>query len=111
MISTLRGHLGPLTAAEFCPWNKDVLVTISEDRTFKVTTLENFTNNFFTFIHFDFMAIISVNIIIPSTAQSVMKLQQIQDYNQTLCNLSPQVWDFKDAAVRYDSFVLSGMTS
>ncbi|XP_029687621.1 WD repeat-containing protein 27-like [Takifugu rubripes] len=52
VISTLRGHLGPLTAAEFCPWNKDVLVTVSEDRTFKV-------------------------------------------------------WDFKDAAVRYDSFVLS----
>uniref|UniRef100_A0A667ZLP8 Uncharacterized protein n=1 Tax=Myripristis murdjan TaxID=586833 RepID=A0A667ZLP8_9TELE len=33
--SMLTGHLGPLTAAEFCPWNKEVLVTISEDRTFK----------------------------------------------------------------------------
>lgn len=111
MISTLRGHLGPLTAAEFCPWNKDVLVTISEDRTFKVTTLENFTNSFFTFFYFDFTAIISVDIIIPSAAQSVMELQQIQYYNQMLCNLSLQVWDFKDAAVRHDSFVLSGMTS
>lgn len=35
-ISTLTSHLGPLTSAEFCPWNDDILVTISEDRTFKV---------------------------------------------------------------------------
>ncbi|XP_029926977.1 WD repeat-containing protein 27 [Myripristis murdjan] len=38
--SMLTGHLGPLTAAEFCPWNKEVLVTISEDRTFKVWDLK-----------------------------------------------------------------------
>lgn len=36
VISTETSHLGPLTSAEFCPWNEDVLVTISEDRTFKV---------------------------------------------------------------------------
>lgn len=36
VISTMTSHLGPLTSAEFCPWNEDVLVTISEDRTFKV---------------------------------------------------------------------------
>lgn len=36
VISTMSSHLGPLTSAEFCPWNEDVLVTISEDRTFKV---------------------------------------------------------------------------
>ncbi|XP_053731885.1 WD repeat-containing protein 27 isoform X1 [Synchiropus splendidus] len=35
-ISTMSGHLGPLTAAEFCPWNEDILVTTSEDRTFRV---------------------------------------------------------------------------
>ncbi|CAB1338469.1 unnamed protein product [Coregonus sp. 'balchen'] len=35
VLSVLAGHLGPLTAAEFCPWNKDILVSISEDRTFK----------------------------------------------------------------------------
>ncbi|XP_044070615.1 WD repeat-containing protein 27 isoform X7 [Siniperca chuatsi] len=40
VISTLTGHLGPLTSAEFCPWNKDVLVTTSEDRTFKVWDLK-----------------------------------------------------------------------
>ncbi|XP_047459428.1 WD repeat-containing protein 27 isoform X2 [Mugil cephalus] len=40
MISTLTGHLGPLTSAEFCPWNKDILVTTSEDRTFKVWDLK-----------------------------------------------------------------------
>ncbi|XP_051233705.1 WD repeat-containing protein 27 isoform X2 [Dicentrarchus labrax] len=40
VISTLTGHLGPLTSAEFCPWNKDILVTTSEDRTFKVWDLK-----------------------------------------------------------------------
>ncbi|XP_037639064.1 WD repeat-containing protein 27 isoform X2 [Sebastes umbrosus] len=40
VISTLTSHLGPLTSAEFCPWNKDVLVTASEDRTFKVWDLK-----------------------------------------------------------------------
>ncbi|XP_076599627.1 WD repeat-containing protein 27 [Chaetodon auriga] len=40
VISTLTGHLGPLTSAEFCPWNQDILVTTSEDRTFKVWDLK-----------------------------------------------------------------------
>ncbi|XP_008278894.1 WD repeat-containing protein 27 [Stegastes partitus] len=40
VISTLNGHLGPLTSAEFCPWNKDIVVTTSEDRTFKVWDLK-----------------------------------------------------------------------
>ncbi|XP_068424084.1 WD repeat-containing protein 27 isoform X2 [Clinocottus analis] len=41
MISTLTCHLRPLTSAEFCPWNKDILVTTSEDRTFKVWDLKS----------------------------------------------------------------------
>uniref|UniRef100_A0A665WYR8 WD repeat domain 27 n=1 Tax=Echeneis naucrates TaxID=173247 RepID=A0A665WYR8_ECHNA len=36
VISSLTGHLGHLTSAEFCPWNEDILITTSEDRTFKV---------------------------------------------------------------------------
>ncbi|XP_076021503.1 WD repeat-containing protein 27 [Genypterus blacodes] len=40
LISTLTGHLGPLTAAEFCPWDKDILVTTSLDRTFKLWDLK-----------------------------------------------------------------------
>lgn len=36
VISIMTSHLGPLTSAEFCPWDEDVFVTISEDRTFKV---------------------------------------------------------------------------
>ncbi|XP_020488469.2 WD repeat-containing protein 27 [Labrus bergylta] len=40
VISSLKRHLAPVTSAEFCPWNKDVLVTTSEDRTFKVWDLK-----------------------------------------------------------------------
>ncbi|XP_074531549.1 WD repeat-containing protein 27 isoform X2 [Halichoeres trimaculatus] len=40
VISTLSSHLAPVTSAEFCPWNRDILVTISEDRTFKVWDLK-----------------------------------------------------------------------
>uniref|UniRef100_A0A3P8V4C8 WD repeat domain 27 n=1 Tax=Cynoglossus semilaevis TaxID=244447 RepID=A0A3P8V4C8_CYNSE len=40
VIHTLTGHLGPLISAEFCPWNKNLLVTTSEDRTFKVWDLK-----------------------------------------------------------------------
>ncbi|XP_063731267.1 WD repeat-containing protein 27 [Eleginops maclovinus] len=40
VIFTFTNHLGPLTSAEFCPWNKDILVTTSEDRTFKVLDLK-----------------------------------------------------------------------
>ncbi|XP_021170339.2 WD repeat-containing protein 27 [Fundulus heteroclitus] len=40
VICTLKGHLGPLTSAEFCPWNPNVLVSTSEDRTFKVWDLK-----------------------------------------------------------------------
>ncbi|KAM9364952.1 WD repeat-containing protein 27 [Pholidichthys leucotaenia] len=43
LISTLKGHLGPITSAEFCPWNKDILVTTSEDRTFIVWDLKTET--------------------------------------------------------------------
>ncbi|XP_039857960.1 WD repeat-containing protein 27 [Simochromis diagramma] len=39
-IHTLTGHLGPVTSAEFCPWNNDILVTTSEDRTFRVWDLK-----------------------------------------------------------------------
>ncbi|KAK0154637.1 WD repeat-containing protein 27 [Merluccius polli] len=39
-LCTLSGHLGPLTAAEFCPWDEEILATISEDRTFKVWDLK-----------------------------------------------------------------------
>nr|XP_020458908.1 WD repeat-containing protein 27 isoform X2 [Monopterus albus] len=40
VISTLTGHLGILTSSEFCPWNTDILITTSEDRTFKVWDLK-----------------------------------------------------------------------
>ncbi|XP_070112290.1 WD repeat-containing protein 27 isoform X10 [Equus caballus] len=32
----LEGHRGPVTAAEFCAWRARVLVSVSEDRSFKV---------------------------------------------------------------------------
>ncbi|XP_009073546.1 PREDICTED: WD repeat-containing protein 27 [Acanthisitta chloris] len=36
ILAELDGHLAPVTAAEFCTWEKSVLISVSEDRTFKV---------------------------------------------------------------------------
>ncbi|XP_051936090.1 WD repeat-containing protein 27 isoform X2 [Hippocampus zosterae] len=49
-ISTLTGHLGPVTSAEFCTWDKNILVTTSEDRTFKVWDLQTETVFYQSFI-------------------------------------------------------------
>ncbi|XP_048210416.1 WD repeat-containing protein 27 isoform X1 [Perognathus longimembris pacificus] len=32
----LQGHCGSVTAVEFCPWQAEVLISVSEDRSFKV---------------------------------------------------------------------------
>ncbi|XP_072369231.1 WD repeat-containing protein 27 isoform X3 [Scyliorhinus torazame] len=42
ILAVLEGHLAVVTAAEFCPWQVNILVSISEDRTFKVW---DFTSN------------------------------------------------------------------
>lgn len=39
-VAVLEGHDGPVTAAEFCPHYTATLVSISEDRTFKVNALD-----------------------------------------------------------------------
>ncbi|XP_032071925.1 WD repeat-containing protein 27 [Thamnophis elegans] len=36
ILAELEGHLAPVTAAEFCTWEKNILISISEDRSFKV---------------------------------------------------------------------------
>ncbi|XP_043928751.1 WD repeat-containing protein 27 [Protopterus annectens] len=36
IIAVLEGHLDLVTAAEFCSWKDNVLVSVSEDRTFKI---------------------------------------------------------------------------
>ncbi|ELK09993.1 WD repeat-containing protein 27 [Pteropus alecto] len=35
-LAELEGHQGPVTAAEFCPWQAHVIISVSEDRSFKV---------------------------------------------------------------------------
>ncbi|NXS88702.1 WDR27 protein, partial [Erpornis zantholeuca] len=35
LLAELGGHLAPVTAAEFCTWEKSMLISVSEDRTFK----------------------------------------------------------------------------
>ncbi|XP_060577930.1 WD repeat-containing protein 27-like isoform X2 [Ruditapes philippinarum] len=42
-IAVLEGHNGTVTAAEFCPHYTSTLVSISDDRTFKVWNLEDLT--------------------------------------------------------------------
>ncbi|XP_056617550.1 WD repeat-containing protein 27 isoform X5 [Triplophysa dalaica] len=36
VLAVLKAHLGPVTTSEFCPWDFNLLISISEDRTFKV---------------------------------------------------------------------------
>ncbi|XP_051667099.1 WD repeat-containing protein 27 isoform X2 [Manacus candei] len=36
ILAKLDGHLAPVTATEFCTWEKSMLISVSEDRTFKV---------------------------------------------------------------------------
>ncbi|XP_045860106.1 WD repeat-containing protein 27 [Meles meles] len=35
-LAELEGHRGAVTAAEFCPWQTRIIVSVSEDRSFKV---------------------------------------------------------------------------
>ncbi|XP_039737788.1 WD repeat-containing protein 27 isoform X4 [Pteropus medius] len=35
-LAELEGHQGPVTAAEFCSWQAHVIISVSEDRSFKV---------------------------------------------------------------------------
>ncbi|NXP07435.1 WDR27 protein, partial [Thinocorus orbignyianus] len=39
VLVELDGHLAPVTAAEFCTWEKNMLISVSEDRTFKARKL------------------------------------------------------------------------
>lgn len=43
VVATLEGHNGNVTCAEFCPHYRSTLVSISEDRTYKVWNLEDFS--------------------------------------------------------------------
>ncbi|XP_043367259.1 WD repeat-containing protein 27 isoform X2 [Dermochelys coriacea] len=36
ILTELEGHLAPVTAAEFCTWERNMLISVSEDRSFKV---------------------------------------------------------------------------
>ncbi|KFO31263.1 WD repeat-containing protein 27 [Fukomys damarensis] len=36
VLVELEGHQGPVTAVEFCPWQSHMLISLSEDRSFKV---------------------------------------------------------------------------
>ncbi|KAM5228748.1 WD repeat-containing protein 27 [Ctenodactylus gundi] len=36
VLVELAGHRGPVTAVEFCPWQAHILISVSEDRSFKV---------------------------------------------------------------------------
>lgn len=42
-LAELEGHLAPVTAAEFCTWEKNVLISVSEDRSFKARSLHLLT--------------------------------------------------------------------
>ncbi|KAF7253542.1 WD repeat-containing protein 27, partial [Varanus komodoensis] len=39
IVAELEGHLAPVTAAEFCTWETNILISVSEDRSFKARKL------------------------------------------------------------------------
>nr|XP_020827736.1 WD repeat-containing protein 27 isoform X2 [Phascolarctos cinereus] len=36
VLAELKGHVGPVTAVEFCTWQTNIIISVSEDRGFKV---------------------------------------------------------------------------
>ncbi|XP_074044180.1 WD repeat-containing protein 27 isoform X3 [Macrotis lagotis] len=36
LLTELKGHVGPVTAVEFCTWQTNKMISVSEDRSFKV---------------------------------------------------------------------------
>ncbi|XP_036624105.1 LOW QUALITY PROTEIN: WD repeat-containing protein 27 [Trichosurus vulpecula] len=36
VLTELKGHVGPVTAVEFCTWQRNIIISVSEDRSFKV---------------------------------------------------------------------------
>ncbi|XP_007484982.2 WD repeat-containing protein 27 isoform X1 [Monodelphis domestica] len=36
ILKELEGHVGPVTAVEFCTWQTNIIISVSEDRSFKV---------------------------------------------------------------------------
>ncbi|XP_055083469.1 WD repeat-containing protein 27 [Periophthalmus magnuspinnatus] len=79
-ISSLTGHLGSLTSAEFCSWNNNILVTTSEDRTFKVWDLQTESVNYQSFV------------LSGSPLISVIFLPETQQF--CIGSLDGQVWCF-----------------
>ncbi|NWS70009.1 WDR27 protein, partial [Crotophaga sulcirostris] len=45
ILAELNGHLAPVTAAEFCTWEKSMLVSVSEDRTFKARKVWDYSTS------------------------------------------------------------------
>ncbi|GAB5572062.1 WD repeat-containing protein 27 isoform X14 [Prionailurus iriomotensis] len=43
-LAVLEGHRGPVTAAEFCPWQTHIIISVSEDRSFKQKHYANSTS-------------------------------------------------------------------
>ncbi|NXX89287.1 WDR27 protein, partial [Centropus bengalensis] len=43
VLAELNGHLAPVTAAEFCTWEESILISVSEDRTFKASEVWDYS--------------------------------------------------------------------
>ncbi|NWQ68227.1 WDR27 protein, partial [Neopipo cinnamomea] len=48
IIAKLDGHLAPVTATEFCTWENSMLISVSEDRTFKARKLYLYMSLFYS---------------------------------------------------------------
>ncbi|NXA61178.1 WDR27 protein, partial [Mohoua ochrocephala] len=45
VLAELDGHSAPVTAAEFCTWEKSMLISVSEDRTFKARKVWDYSTS------------------------------------------------------------------
>nr|XP_022329336.1 WD repeat-containing protein 27-like [Crassostrea virginica] len=90
VIAALEGHMNRVTCAEFCPHYSSTLVTISEDRTFKVWNVEELSLVYqSTIITASPFISMTMNLHVPQvaigTADGIVRVYDLSDGKEFRC--------------------------